>query len=179
FKKLYMPVLVFIDQSEGQVKKASLEAMSYGAKLAEQTGTSCEGVLLGKINEEAATLGKYGVTKIHQVDNEALSHLDSQVYTKVIADVATSIGAKVIVFSNNADGKTIAPRLSIRLKAALVMGAIALPETSDGFIVRKNVFSGKGFANISLKTDIKIIALNPNAYKIVSGEGTAEVVSFA
>jgi len=174
-----MPVLVFIDQSEGQVKKASLEAMSYGAKLAEQTGTSCEGVLLGKINEEAATLGKYGVTKIHQVDNEALSHLDSQVYTKVIADVATSIGAKVIVFSNNADGKTIAPRLSIRLKAALVMGAIALPETSDGFMVKKNVFSGKGFANISLKTDIKIIALNPNSYKIVSGDGTAEVVPFS
>src|SRR5690606_8714718 len=128
---------------------------------------------------DAATLGKYGVTKIHQVNNEALSHLDSQVYTKVIADVATSIGAKVIVFSNNADGKTIAPRLSIRLKAALVMGAIALPETSDGFMVKKNVFSGKGFANISLKTDIKIIALNPNSYKIISGDGTAEVVPFS
>ena len=174
-----MPVLVFIDQSEGQVKKASLEAMSYGAKLAEQTGTSCEGVLLGKINEDAAILGKYGVKRIHQVGNEALAHLDSQVYTKVIADVATSIGAKVIVFSNNADGKSIAPRLSIRLKAALVTGAIALPETGDGFMVKKNVFSGKGFANISLKTDIKIIALNPNSYKIVSGDGSAEVVPFS
>ena len=40
-----MPVLVFIDQSEGQVKKASLEALTYGAKLAEQLGTSAEGVL--------------------------------------------------------------------------------------------------------------------------------------
>ncbi len=174
-----MPVLVFIDQSEGQVKKASLEALTYGAKLAEQLGTHAEGVLLGKVTEDPSLLGKYGVKKIHHVDHDALTHLDSQVYTKVIAEVATSMGAKLIIFSNNADGKTIAPRLSVKLKAALVTGAIALPETGDGFMVRKNVFSGKAFANISLKTDIKIIALNPNAYKIVSGEGTAEVVSFA
>lgn len=174
-----MPVLVFIDQSEGQVKKASLEALTYGAKLAEQLGTSAEGVLLGKTSGDPTLLGKYGVKKIHHADHDGLTHLDAQVFTKVIADVATSIGAKVIVFSNNADGKTIAPRLSVKLKAALVTGAIALPETGEGFIVRKNVFSGKAFANISLKTDIKIIALNPNAYKIVSGEGTAEVVSFS
>ena len=162
-----MPVLVFIDQSEGQVKKASLEALTYGAKLAEQLGTSAEGVLLGKTNDDPTLLGKYGVKKIHHVDHDGLSHLDAQVFTKVI------------VFSNNADGKTIAPRLSVRLNAALVTGAIALPETADGFLVRKNVFSGKAFANISLKTDIKIIALNPNAYKIVSGEGTAEVIPFS
>ena len=174
-----MPVLVFIDQSEGQVKKASLEALTYGAKLAEQLGTSAEGILLGKTNDDPTLLGKYGVKKIHHVDHDGLTHLDAQVFTKVIAEVATSIGAKVIVFSNNADGKTIAPRLSVRLNAALVTGAIALPETADGFVVRKNVFSGKAFANISLKTDIKIIALNPNAYKIVSGEGTAEVIPFS
>ena len=33
-----MSVLIFIDSSEGHVKKASLEAMSYGAKIAEQLG---------------------------------------------------------------------------------------------------------------------------------------------
>jgi electron transfer flavoprotein alpha subunit len=171
-----MPVLVFIDQSEGQVKKASFEAMSYAAKLAEQLGTTTEGVILGNTQEDLAALGQYGVTKIHHADHEALSHMDAQVFTRVIADVAQAAGAKVIVFSNNADGKAIAPRLSVRLKAALVTGAIALPETTDGFMVKKNVFSGKAFANVSLKTDIKIIALNPNAYKIVKTEGTATVV---
>jgi electron transfer flavoprotein alpha subunit len=83
----------------------------------------------------------------------------------------------VIVFSNNVDGKAIAPRLSVRLKAGLVPGAVALPETGNGFVVKKTVFSGKAFANIAINTDIKIIALNPNAYKIVAGEGTAEVVT--
>ncbi len=74
--------------------------------------------------------------------------------------------------------KQLLPRLSARLKAGLVSGAVALPDTSNGFVVKKNVFSGKAFANISVNTDIKIIALNPNAYKIEAGEGTAEVVPF-
>src|SRR4029079_9194874 len=123
-------------------------------------------------------LGKYGVKKIHHVNNPSLDHLDAQVYTKAIADVVGKTGAKVIVFSNNVDGKAIAPRLSARLKAGLVTGAVALPDTSNGFVVKKTVFSGKAFANIAINTDIKIIALNPNAYQVIAGEGIAQVVPF-
>lgn len=173
-----MSVLIFIDTADGHVKKASLEAMSYGAKVAEQLSTTAEGVVLGSVTEDLAALGKYGVKKIHQVNNDALNHFDAQVDTKVIAQVAEQTGAKVIVFSNNVDGKAIAPRLSARMKAGLVSGAVALPDTSNGFIVKKNVFSGKAFANITINTDVKIIALSPNAYKVVAGEGTAEVVAF-
>lgn len=173
-----MPVLIFIDTTDGRVKKASLEAMSYGAKIAEQLGTQAEGIVLGKVKEDLAALGKYGVKKIHHISDDSLNHLDTAVYSKVIAQVAGAIAAKVIVFSNNVDGKAIAPCLSAKLKAGLVTGAVALPDTSTGFVVKKNVFSGKAFANVSVNTNIKIIALNPNAYQITAAEGTAEVVFF-
>ena len=174
-----MSVLIFVDTAEGHVKKASLEALTYGAKVAEQLGTSAEGVILGNISDDLASLGKYGVKKIYQVANDSLNHLDAQLFTKVIAQVAEASGAKVIIFSNNVVGKSIAPRLSARLKAGLVAGAVSLPDTSNGFVVKKNVFSGKAFANISVATDIKIIALSPNAYKTIAGEGTADVVPFS
>ena len=173
-----MSVLIFIDSTEGHVKKASLEVLTYGAKVAEQLGTTAEGIVLGTVTDDLAALGKYGVKKIHQVANDSLNHFDAQVYTNVIAQVAQATAAKVIIFSGNVDGKAIAPRLSVRLKAGLVSGAVALPDTSKGFVVKKNVFSGKAFANISVSTDIKIIALSPNAYKTEAGEGTAEVVAF-
>lgn len=173
-----MSVLIFIDQSEGHVKKSSLEAMSYGAKVAEQLGVAAEGVVLGSTSEDLAALGKYGVKKIHHVSDAALNQLDAQLYTKVIAQVVQASGASVVVFSNNMDGKAIAPRLSARLKAGLVSGAVALPDTSNGFTVKKNVFSGKAFANIAVSTAVKIISLNANAYKVVETGGTAEVVPF-
>ena len=182
-----MSVLVFIDTADGHVKKASLEVLTYGTKVAEQLGTTAEAVVLGNVKEDLTALGKYGVKKIHHVAHDSLNHLDAQVYTKVIAEVAVASGANVVVFSNNVNGKAIAPRLSVRLKAGLVSGAVALPETSNarpddpvgrGFVVKKNVFSGKAFANIAVNTNVKIIALSPNAYKIIAGDGTAEVVSF-
>jgi len=171
-----MSVLIFIDQSEGHVKKASLEAITYGAAIAAQLQTSAEGVVLGTTHEDLADLGKYGVQKIHHVNKEALNNFDAQVYTKVIAQAVAASGATVVIFSNNVDGKAIAPRLSARLKAGLVAGAVALPDTSNGFTVKKNVFSGKAFANITVNTPIKIIALSPNAYKTIAAEGKAEVI---
>ena len=170
-----MSVLIFLDQSEGHIKKNSLEAASYGAKVAEILNTTAEGIVLGTINEDLAGLGKYGLKKVHSLKNESLNNFDDAVFTDVIAEAAKIIDAKVIIFSNNFNGKAIAPRLSVKLKAGLVSGAVSLPELSNGFVVKKNVFSGKAFANVSIKTDIKIISLNANAYKITESEGVAEV----
>ena len=172
-------VLIFLDQSEGQIKKSSLEAASYGAKVAELLGTSAEAIVLGNVADDLTTLGKYGVKKVHTVKNDALDHVDAQVFTKIIADAAKAIDAKVIIFSNNFNGKAIAPRLSVRLKAGLVSGAVALPDLSNGFTVKKNVFSGKAFAHVSIATDIKIISLNPNSYSITTTDAVAEVAAFA
>jgi electron transfer flavoprotein alpha subunit len=166
-------VLVFIDHSEGQIKKSSLEALTYGADVAKQLGTSVEGLLLGTVNDDLAALGKYGVSKIHQVNNESLNNLDAQVYAKVIAEAATQSGAKVIVFSHNQNGRAVAARVGARLKAGVVTGAVALPKTDSGFVVKKSVFSAKAFANVSINSDIKVISLNPNSYKTTAAEGSA------
>lgn len=169
-------VLVFLDNADGHIRKASLEAACYASAVAKQIGTTAEGIVLGKVTEDITVLGKYGISKVHTAANDSLSTMDAQVYTKVIADAATSLNASVIIFSNNIVGKAVAPRLSARLKAGLVTGAVALPDTN--FVVKKNVFSGKAFANVAINTAVKIISLNPNSYSVTVGEGTAEVVPF-
>ncbi len=172
-----MPVLIFLDHTEGHFKKTTYEAISYGAALAKQTGDSAEGVLLGTTTEGAADLGAYGITKVHQVAVESLNALDPQNYIRLLAAIVESTGATVVVFSHNSSGKAVAPGLSARLKAGLVTGAIGIPDTTNGFLVRKNVFSGKASAVISVKTRVKIITLNPNAWPVSKGEGSAEVIA--
>jgi electron transfer flavoprotein alpha subunit len=174
-----MSVIIFVDHSEGQIKKASFEALSYGSALAAQLGTTAEGILLGTVTADLSVLGKYGIKKLHQAAQEDLNHLDAQVYTKIITAAVTSTGADVVIFPNNLSGKAVAPRVAARLKAGLVSGAVALPDTSNGFVVKKNVFSGKAFAHVALNSPIKVIALNPNSYPVKEGEGTAEVVPLA
>jgi electron transfer flavoprotein alpha subunit len=170
-----MSVLIFIDIADGQIKKASFEAACYGAQTAALLGTKAEAIVIGTCEADLSILGQYGISKVHTVVDAKLNHFDSQVYTKIIADAAAN--ADVIVFSNNTTGKAIAPRLSARLKAGLVTGAVALPDISAGFVVKKTVFSGKAFANIGINSAKKIIALNPNAFNISKVDGTAEVAA--
>jgi electron transfer flavoprotein alpha subunit len=172
-----MSVKIFVDQADGRIKKASFEALSYGVAVAKQLGVAAEAIVLGNTQDDLSSLGKYGITTVQHINNAALNHFDAQTYTKAIA--AASNDAQVIVFSFGLSGKALAPRLSIALQAGLVAGAIALPDTSNGFVVKKAVFSGKAFANVKVNTAVKIIAINPNSYKIEEVGGTATVAELA
>lgn len=172
-------VLVIIDHADGQIKKSSFEAATYAAELAAKTGTTAEALVAGTITEDASVLGKQGIKKVHSISEASLNNLDAQVHAAVIAEAVEKTGADVIIFSNNSYGKSVAPRLSARLKAGLVAGATALPDTSNGFVVKKSVFSGKAFANVGINTAKKIITLNPNAFHTTEGEGSAELASLS
>jgi electron transfer flavoprotein alpha subunit len=170
-----MPVLIYVDQNLGEIKKASYEVLSYGAKLAEMMGSTADAIVLGTVSSDLSELGKYGVKKVYQVQDAALTGFDAQVYADLVSQAVTKLGAGVVLFPHNVDGRSIAPRVSAKLRAGLVSGATSLPDLSNGFVVRKNVFSGKAVANVSINTPVKIISLNPNAYKAVETGGTAEL----
>lgn len=173
-----MSVLIYIDHSDGHVKKASHEALSYGSAIARQLNVKAEAVIIGEINEDQASLGKFGADRVYQVKNEKLKEFDAQVYANVVSQVASNAGSQVIVFSNNSNGKSLSPRVAVRLKAGLVSGATALPDLSNGFVIRKNVFSGKAYAMVSIESPLKVISLNVNAYTITERNESAEVISF-
>jgi electron transfer flavoprotein alpha subunit len=168
-------VLIYIDQADQEIKKASYEAISYGAALAKQLGTSAEALLLGTVNDNLSDLGKYGASKVHQVNNASLNHFDAKVNATVIAEAAKSLGASVVIFAHNINGKAVAPAVSVKLGAGIVTGACALPKTDAGFVVTKTVFSGKAFASIQIDTAIKVISINQNSFGVVIGEGSAVV----
>ena len=165
-------VLVYIDHQDNQIKKSTLEAISYGAAVAAQLGTEVHGLLLGTVTEDISTLGQYNLKNIYQISDASLSNFDAQVFVKTIAAAATKVGATTLVFSHNQTGKALCAGVSALLKAGLVTGAIALPNTSAGFVVKKSVFSGKAFANVSITTAVKIIAISPNSFKVVGGAST-------
>lgn len=148
-------ILVYVNSSNG-LSKAAFETVTYAKKL----GNEVLVVTNGKASSnDLASLGEYGATKVlvdRMVDGE-----DPQQLTRLIADVAKYNNSKTIVFSHDLIGKAVAPRLSIRLEAGLIAGAISTPE-SDGTI-KVNVFSGKAVASVKVTTEIKIISLLPNS----------------
>lgn len=174
-----MSVLIFADQAHGKIKKAAFEAIQYGAKVAQQFNTTATVLVLGEVPEtELTALGNYGAGKVLHAADARLNETEGTVFTKIIAAAAEQEGADVIVFPHNFDGKAIAPRVAARLKAGFVSGAISYPDTSNGFVVKKSVFSGKAFANINITAAKKVIAVMPNTFAVEKSSNTATVTAF-
>ena len=166
-----MSVLVFIE-TKGKISKAAKEAVTYGSKIGATTVVTygdTDAVIL-------ASLGDNGATKV--LACRSLSEGNDQQLTKLIVAAANDCGADVIIVSQDQLGKAVAPRVAAKLEAGHVSGAIALPDTSSGFVVKTNVFSGKAFANVSVNASKKVISLLPNSIPPESTGGTAEVVEF-
>ena len=155
-------VLVFAEAIKGQLKKAAFEAVTYGHKTAQALGTQCVALTLGEVND-ADQLGTYGAAKVYNINNGHLTNFDSQVYAAAIGNAAQSIGAKVVIVSHTATGKSLLGRLAARLNAGSVAGAKTVP-TIDGntFFVTKGVFSGKASAEYAITSDVKVISLAGN-----------------
>jgi len=171
-----MSVLVYTENWDGKFKKSSFELVSYASKVAEMMGTIAVAVSIGNVDEaELKQLGNYGAQKVINVNQDNLKTLDSQAYTSVIATVAEKIEAKVIVVANNNSGKSIAPRLSVKLKAALGAGVSKLPVSTSPFTVYKRAFSGGAYADVVLKTDVKVITLAQNSFDIIETANNATI----
>ena len=164
-----MSTLVYINSNNGLAKSA-LEAVTYGKKLGDDlTVVTCGSADASKLSQ----LGEYGASKV-MVDRSVTSN-DAQQISNLVKTAADSVGATTIVFSHDLIAKAVAPRLSVRLKAGLVSGAIAVPE---GNTVKVNVFSGKAFGNVKISGDKKIISLLPNSIQPEAGGSDCGVEEF-
>lgn len=150
-----MKTLVYINSDNG-LSKAALETVTYAKKLGGEVTVVTAGT-----NSDLARLGEYGASKV--IVDRSLVNGDAQQITRLVASAAESTGAEIILFSHDITAKSVAPRLSVRLKAGLISGAIALPDTSNGFSCKVNVFSGKAFGTVSVNTSKKIISLLANS----------------
>jgi len=158
-------IISLAESAEGKIKKASFEAVSYAAALAGQLNTQVCAVLLNETPQnEIELLAKYGADKIIYApqNNTAIES-----WSTVLGEIAKDQNANTIVISNSYTGKAIAPRLAAQLKAGITSGVVSLPDTSNGFVVKKSAFSGKAFAYVNIKSDKKVLAITPNSYKLV------------
>jgi len=167
-------VLVFADNHHGKFPKSSFEVVSYGAALAKQLGTEVVAITCGSISGD----GGLGVAGAKKVLHSGANTSDSQQMTRLIIAAAENINAQVIIFLHDEAGKLVAPRVAARLDAGIVPGAISLPDLSSGFVVKKNVFSGKAIAEVNVSTGKKVITVLPHSFAIASDGSVATVETF-
>jgi electron transfer flavoprotein alpha subunit len=175
-----MSVLIFAEIDNGAIKKTSLEAIYYGAEVAKQLGTSATTLVVGQADAASlAQAGRMGSIKVLHASDAQLSSANPLAYSSVLATAAQQEGATVIVLAKSGLADAVAARATGKLKAALAPNVVELPNLSDGFVVKRSIYTGNAFAQTELKADVKILAVKKGAVTPLEGDAIAEVVAFA
>jgi len=170
-----MATLVFIESAEGKVKSTSLEAVAYAHAL----GAGVTAVALGSIDKsELEALGKYGAQKVLHAADAKLDQGIVQAYAAVITKAMQDENADVLVLANSSLGTPVAAKVAIRLSAGFASNVVELPNTSNGFVVKRSIYTGKAFSLVEMKSAKKVIAIKKNAAELKEVGGTAQVVAF-
>ena len=156
-------ILAYIESEKGIVKKSSLEVASYARALADNTNYSLVAVLFN--TNEDSVLNEYGIEKIIKIDG--VGEFNNEIYADSLKQVAEKENSKIIVLSNSANSKYIAPTLSVNLRAGYIPNVVELPTSLSPFTLKSSVFSNKAFSQTEIKTDIKIIGLSNNAFGLI------------
>ncbi len=172
-----MAVLVYTENWDGKFKKITREICTYASQVAEKLNTEAVAVSIGKVDdEELKSLGDWGISSVYKMEDERLIQLENKAYTRVILDVISRVNPQFIVFAHNFTGKALAPRVSAKIKAGLVTGAVDVPLSFSPFVIRKKCFTGKAFAHVEVKTEKAIITLAPNSIEIKENKKPIEII---
>ena len=153
-------VLVFAEHHDGQFKKTSFEAVTFGAGLAKSMGSECVAMYIGSA-DNAGVLGTYGASRVIGVN--ASQAFDDQVFTTIITGVAQQIGAKAVVLSHSSTGKALVGRLAIRLDAASASSVTSASADGSDLVIARPTFSGKAIAHYRLHGGKFVLTLMNNA----------------
>ena len=113
-------VMVFIEQTDGQIADVSLELVCKARELADHLGGMVEAVALGyDMDDQLRRLGHYGCDQVHYVADARLAVFTSVPYAKAVTGIIRDKAPQIVLFGASTTGRDLAPRVASELQCGL------------------------------------------------------------
>ncbi len=171
-------ILVFVEQRDGSIRKASLQALSEAHRQAAANGWPVAAVLPGSgIEGAAGSLGAYGAAKVFIADDANLKLYSAEGYAEAVVAAVKQMEPNAVFFSATAMGRDLAPRVAAKLGVGGLADVTGLTLEGETFVATRPVYSAKAFAIVDTagKTP-QVISLRPNVFAAEETGGNAEIV---
>ncbi len=165
-------ILAILEQRDKLLKRSAFETAATAAKLAKELNLESEAVVVGSEVTNLSEIGKYGISKVIHFKNNDLLNYSPSAYTKIIADYATETDSDYLIFANTALGKDLAPRVSTKLNAGLIVDCVKLDSSSGDVVATRPVYAGKALIDVKLKSAKKVFTIRPNVFKAEPSDNT-------
>lgn len=170
-------ILVVLEQRDDQLKKVSFEAAKAGSDLAKKLKCEVEAVVVGNNIPDSKAVGGYGILKFTVLKNSDFAQYSSSGYASAIADFSKESGADILLFGNTAMGKDLAPKVSVKLGAGIVMDSVALEVMEGNVLATRPIYAGKALIDVKINSEIKVFTIRPNVFSPGESSGVeAEVI---
>ena len=174
-------ILVFLEQSEGEIPKSSLSAITAALKLKASTAASgVSGLLIGgnDVEKAAAQAKNYGLDTIYTAQADSYEHYLAVPYQRAALAAMEKTGAEVFLAAASSNGKDFCPRVAASIDAAQASDVIEILE--DGSF-RRPMYAGNILADVELTTKKKVVTIRASAFdpaEKASAESSVEKLDF-
>jgi electron transfer flavoprotein alpha subunit len=155
--------LVFVEQRDGKIRKASLEALSLARKLA---GGPVAAVLPGKgVTALAKDLGRHGAGTVYVADRDELALYSTKGYVGALDAAATKESPEAVLIAATSMGKDVAPRFAARRDVSVLADLMELKTEGGRLVGSRPVYSGKARAEVDCgAAKLQIATTRPNVF---------------
>lgn len=169
-------VLAIAEHRQGELRDVSLELVTAGSELAEQTGGELHvAVISGAVNDHAEALNRGGVDTIHTVDhNDEFNH---DVYVQAIEQLVGAVEPSFLLTPHSVNGMDYAPAVASGLDRSLATDVVGI-DYDDGLSVTRELYGGKVEGTIDITRDSAVLTVRPAEWSVAEADGDATVESF-
>lgn len=167
-------IWIIVEQTKGEIRKVSLELLSQGRLLADETGEPLVAVIPGKgIGDLAKIAGEYGADKVILVDDDKLEEYTTGAYTSVLNKIIREGEPKAVLLGNTAIGKDLAPRLAQRLGVGMASDCTDMKSDAAHFLTfTRPVYGGKAIVEVAPEILPVLATIRPNTFPLATPDAS-------
>ncbi len=167
-------ILVFVEERQGVVRKASLESISAARGIADALKETVTAFCVGSANP-SAQLAKCGADRALFARHELLGTYAPEAYTAAMVEAAERLSPRVILGAATSMGRDFLPRVAARLRTGLAQDCtgIRIGEGEKLECIRP-IYAGKALATVRLLGLPAMATLRPNVFPVQNGEPGSE-----
>lgn len=176
-------IMVLLERRGGELKAASLQAVSTARRLADATGDSVVALAFGSGAASCADLaGAHGADRLLAVDDQTLDLYVPEIYAATLVEASKECAADTVLAAGTMLGRDVAARACARLGTGLLSDVVEIERAAGGALRGKRpVYSGKAYAWASVpEARPSMATLRPNVFAAFPGaRSAAAAVAFA
>jgi electron transfer flavoprotein alpha subunit len=168
-------ILVFIEQRNGVVRKASLEALSEAHRQAKAFGEALTAVIVGEgAKESGLHLGKYKPSKVFAVDSAEVKQYSTEAYAAALTAAVKKADPRYVFAAFTSMGKDLIPRVAARLDAPCVSDVMELKVEGKDLRPVRAMYSAKTYAVLEFNAPLAFLMLRPNVFGLLDATNNVE-----